>query len=152
VKVAPAELARIHEWSVARFGDGDKAPTAEPPFSFTYGGKPSAGFLEACKTERQTRRIDAARTERVATCTDPATGLVVTCRSVEYADFPTVEWTLTFKNTGTADTPIIADIQAIDTTFTRPAEGEFLLRSNKGDYCAVDSYEPWSEPLGPNAN
>ena len=151
VKVTPAELARAQGWSLARFGDGEKAPTAEPPFSFAYSGKPSAEFLKACKTERQTRKLDAARTEHITTYTDSATGLVATCRAVEYADFPTVEWTVTFKNAGEKDTPILADIQAIDATFTRPAEGEFLLRSNKGDYCAVDSYEPWAEPLGPNA-
>jgi len=62
-----------------------------------------------------------------------------------------VEWTLYFKNNGTADTSILANIKALDASFTRPAEGEFLLHGNKGDFCTVDSYEPWAEPLPPNA-
>ena len=51
--------------------------------------------------------------------TDPDTGLQVRWEGVEYPQFKTVEWTLYFKNTGRPDTPILADIQALDTHFQR---------------------------------
>ena len=35
--------------------------------------------------------------------------------AVAYQDFPTVEWTVYFRNTGTVDTPLLTDIQAINT-------------------------------------
>jgi hypothetical protein len=41
-----------------------------------------------------------------------------------------VEWTLYFKNTGTGDTPILADILALDARFHRPGRGEFVLQGH----------------------
>ena len=51
------------------------------------------------------QQFDAHRTERTSAWTDPGTGLEVRCVAVEYNDFPTVEWVVHFKNTGTNDTP-----------------------------------------------
>ena len=70
---------------------------------------------------------------------------------VEYHDFPTIEWTVYFKNTGTGDTPIIEGVQAIDTVFGGAAAGEFLLRYHTGDLCTADSFEPHVLPLPPGA-
>jgi alpha-galactosidase len=38
----------------------------------------------------------------------------VKSEAVEYKDFPTVEWTLNFKNTGTQNTPILSEIHSVD--------------------------------------
>jgi len=148
---ASAEIARAHDWAMARFGDGRKAPSADPPFSFTYGGKPSSEFLKTWKVERKSRKLDGARRERTVTYTDPATGLAVTCRAVEYSDFPTVEWTLLLKNTGKTNTPIISDIRPLDVSFVRETNAEFQLHYHTADNCAQDSYAPHVEPVGPNA-
>ena len=69
----------------------DDSLKAEPPFSFSYGGKPSGELLKTWPVERAERRLDDTRTERIVTWTDPATGLQVRCLAVEYSDFPTVE-------------------------------------------------------------
>jgi len=135
----------------ARFKAGRESKDAEPFFSFTYGGKPSAELLKSWKLERATRRLDDKRTEHTLTYADPKTGLAVRCVGVEYSDFPSVEWTLHFKNAGAADTPIIADIQAIDAGFVRSGDGEFTLHYIKGDTCSADSFQPLVEPLGPKA-
>jgi alpha-galactosidase len=55
--------------------------------------------------------LDAQRQECTVICTDPATGLEVRCVAITYRDFPTVEWTVYFKNTGSTDTPILWDIR-----------------------------------------
>jgi alpha-galactosidase len=133
--------------------------TLEPPFSFTYGGKPSAELLKAWNLKRETRKLDDARTEITLTWTDAATGLQVRCVAIEYADFPTVEWTLHFKNTGAAagpqgrpaDTPILEGIQSLDTRLERNAEGEFVLHHFTGTPCTQADYEPFVSPLGPKA-
>ena len=65
------------------------------------------------------RKLDEHRTERTSVWTDPATGLQVRCVGIEYDDFPTVEWTVHFKNTGANDTPILSDIQAVDLALAR---------------------------------
>jgi alpha-galactosidase len=151
VKSTSAEIARAHDWAMARFGDGQKAPSAGPPFSFTYGDRPSSEFLNTWKVERKSRKLDKAKIERVVTYTDPATGLVVTCRAIEYDDFPTIEWTLFFKNTGKAGTPVISDVRPLDVSFVRKTNAEFQLHYHTADNCTQDSYAPHVEAMGPDA-
>jgi len=127
----------------------DRSYTADPPFSFQYGGKRSSEFLKDWKCEREARKLDDKRIEHVIRYTDPQTGLVVRQVAVVYHDFPTVEWTLYFKNTGTTDTPILESIQALDTQFRRGPVGEFVLHHLRGDSNTPDSYEPLATTLGP---
>ncbi len=132
--------------------EGERIPySTEPPFSFSYGGKPSAELLPAWKVERSSSKLDATRTERTAVWSDPQTGLQVRCVAIEYADFPTVEWALYFKNTGTSDAPILSDIQAVDLNLTRGGSGEFVLNHAAGDSCTPESYAPLRTPLPPKA-
>ena len=98
-------------------GGAINSDPAEPFFSFIYEGKPSSELLKTWKMERGSKKLDANRIERTLKWTDPGTGLVVSCVGVEYTDFPTVEWTLYFKNNGTKDTPILENIQAFDQRF-----------------------------------
>ena len=125
--------------------------STEPAFSFRSAGQASAGFLGQWKVRRSTRSLDAQRTERTLVWSDPATGLQVRCVAVEYADYPTVEWTLYFKNTGTNDTPILSEIQALDLSLRRPAEGEYVLHHHTADNCTADSYEPRALTLAPGS-
>lgn len=150
-KPTALEIARAQNWATARFGDGRKAPSADPPFSFTYDGKPSSDFLKAWKTKPESRQLDGARKERTVTYTDSAAGLLVTCRAVEYGDFPTVEWTLFLKNTGKTNTPIISDVRTLDVSFVRKADSEFQLHYHSADNCTADSYAPHGEEMGPGA-
>jgi len=132
---------------------GQEAPavSTDLPFSFNYDGQSSAALLKQWKRERQVKELDAQRTERTVTWTDPKTQLVLRWAAIEYRDFPTVEWTLSFKNGGATDTRIVADIQALDTRFERKkdevyarfaAPGEFVLNHHVGSPCAPNDYEP----------
>ena len=125
---------------------------ATPFFSFVYGGQPSAQFLADWKLERSTRELDAHRTQHTLTYTDPKTGLVVRCVGVAWKDYPTVEWTLHLKNEGPADTPLIESLQALDATFQRGPDGEFVLHHHVGDRYSMDSFAPLQTPLGPNTS
>jgi len=122
------------------------------PFSFIYDGKPSAELLGTWRAECDRRRLDDARSQVTLKYTDPKTGLEVRCVAVQYLDFPTVEWTVYFANTGSKDMPILADIHALDATFQRypfphPPMGEFTLHHHRGDFCKPNSYEPLTEVL-----
>jgi alpha-galactosidase len=125
--------------------------TAEAPFSFVYGGKRSAEFLKSWDLKRSSRRLDAQRVEHTLVYRDPATGLELRCVAVEYQDFPTVEWTLYFKNTGSSDTPILENIQALDTRFEHNGDGEFTLHHNKGTPVSPNDYQPYETPLAKNS-
>jgi alpha-galactosidase len=126
----------------------------DPVFSFTYGGKPSAELLAAWERKRASRRLDAQRTEHTLTYTDRQTGLVVRCVGIEYGDFPTVEWTVYFKNTSDKDSPILADIQSLDFRLERAADArepemEFRLHHHVGSPCTANDYQPLETVLTP---
>ena len=126
--------------------------TLDLPFSFRYGGEPSGNLLKTWKLTRGERALDANRTEYTVSYRDPETGLVVRCVAIAYHDFPTVEWTLYFRNDGPNDSPILEQIQALDTRFERNAEGEFLLHHSKGSPASATDYEPFETPLAPQAD
>ncbi len=156
------------DWADARaeLADGQVIPLADLPmvggpavsdaskafFSFTYGGRSSSELLPNWQLERASRQLDEHRIERTLIYTDPQTGLQIRCVGIEYTDFPTIEWTLYFKNTGATDTPILEDIQALDTDFARGHYGEFLLHHAVGSICAVNDYEPLTTSLTPAAD
>jgi len=132
---------------------GEMGPRAisilEPPFSFVYGGKPSSDLLKAWRVSRDTQRLDAQRVQHTLLYTDSATGLQVRWALVIYDDFPTVEWTLYFRNTGSADTPILEEIQALDVRIDRAGDPEFLLHHNVGSPANGNDYGPLETTLGP---
>ncbi|MBI5091432.1 MAG: alpha-galactosidase [Candidatus Hydrogenedentes bacterium] len=135
-------------------GSDAAAITTEPPFSFTYGGKPFAEILKdeaSWKVVRGTSAPDGPRSRHEVTYHHAATGLEVRCVAVEYLDFPTVEWTLYFKNTGTADTPIIEQINALDIRTHCGAKGGFVLRHHTGSPYSATDYQPFETPLGPKS-
>ncbi|MEI2724450.1 MAG: alpha-galactosidase [Verrucomicrobiota bacterium] len=132
-------------------GQAMPATSTDLPFSFSYGGQLSAALLPQWELNRRAQKLDDQRTKRTMTWADPKTKLVLRWEAIEYHDFPTVEWTLYFKNNGAMDTPIIADLQALDTRFERKqdevyarfaAPGEFVLNHNVGSPCAANDYQP----------
>jgi len=125
----------------------DPAGRGGPPLSFSYGGGPSSELLAAWDRKDVREKIDDARTRHTITWTDNRTGLAVRCVAVEYHDFPTVEWTIHFRNAGKKDTPILADIQALDTSLSRGPTGEFLLHHHVGSIATMDDYRPLRTPL-----
>lgn len=120
------------------------------PFSFTYDGKPSSELLKTWKLDRQTEKLDDARVQHTLTFIEPTTSLTLRCVVIEYLDFPTVEWTLYFKNTGSADTPIIENIQSLDVHFERADGGEFLLHHAIGSPANGQDYGPLETRLEQN--
>ena len=147
-QATPGEMQARDQWVAARFGGG----SAALPISFSLGGAPSTTFLKTWKLERAERKLDGNRTEITLTCTDPASGLSVRCVAVQYRDFPAIEWTPYFKNSGSNATPIIADIRALDTTFERTAPGEFVLDHSVGSNDSPGSYEPRTVSFGRKMN
>ena len=154
VKPIVDEMTASKKWIMANFG----TEVSVLPFSFQYGRQSSADLLKIWKTERISEELDESRTQHTLTYTDSKTGLEVRCVAVEYKDFvchegfPTVEWTVYFKNTGSADTPIIEDIKALDIYLERSSTGEFLLHHHVGSPTSPQDYRPLETVLGPNTS
>ena len=149
VSPSPIEMAEARQWAAAKFANVGKTEGAKTFFSFSYDGKPSAGFLATWDLKRAVRPLDAQRTEHNLKYFDPKTGLLIRCVGVENHDFPTVEWTLYFKHPSGKGTPILSDIQALDAIFAPKNSGDVLLHHFKGDSCTRDSFEPLRTMLAP---
>ena len=110
------------------------------PFSFTYDGQPSARWLAEWPRQAESKKLDDARTQHTLRWTDPKTGLEVRCVAVDYADSPAVEWTVWFKNTGTADTPILENILALDMANGVAQEAQPRLFYSRGTEARIDDF------------
>src|ERR1035441_6137291 len=99
----PEEMRQKDQWTKAHL----LGAQAKMPFSFVYGDQPSEKLLADWPSKHKSKKLDAARREHSLTWTDPKTALQVRCVAVEYSDFPAVEWTVYFKNTGHQNTPIL---------------------------------------------
>lgn len=123
---------------------------AKAPFSFRYAGQDSRDFL--AQWERTAASKDFG-TYRFCTAhwTDPVTKLRVTAEAKVYAAYPGVDWVLYFENGGTADTPLIEDIQALDLTMhTGTAALPTEFGHNRGDVFSEASFENATATLEPN--
>ena len=143
--IAPTaeEMTLAKEWTQTHLGPETKAL----PFSFIYNGTPQD--IKTWKMERTSKKPDEFRTQTTITYTDPKTALEVRCVVVEYNDFPTVEWTVYFKNTGTSDTPFLDNIRALDIGLKRylDPKGQFLLHHHRGSPANRSDYMPLETPL-----
>lgn len=144
-----SEMAEAQRWA-ARFDGLADPKTADPAFSFLYGGKPSAELLKTWTFQRTSQKLDAHRTEHTLTYEDPKSKLLVRWVAVVYNDFPVVEWTTYLKNNGTENTPLIENLQGLDASFPAHDSGGYVLRGNKGDHNVADSYAPYEVTLWPN--
>jgi len=136
--VAPEEMQKMRSWLAEHFAD-----KAQPPFSLLVDSKPwaSAGVTTL-------KPLPGHRREREILFRDPLTGLQVRWETMEYEDCPTVEWTLYLRNIGSNDTPIISDIEALNTGFQFPAGGDVTLHHWAGSQATADDYRPFETRLG----
>ncbi len=142
---SPAVSPTAAELSVSTSFAAGALGAADPkglPFSFVYGGRPSSELLAGWQRKETSQTLDPSRTQRILTFTDPQTGLEVRCETVLYADFPTVEWTLYFRNPGKDQTPILENVQALDIVWQRTGQAEFLLHHAAGSQANRSDYGP----------
>ena len=85
---------------------------------------------------RRTETLDADCTRTTTTWTDSRTGLQVEWQVTRFADFPAVDWVLWLSNTGSADTPLIENLKALDLSLLDPlpAGRRFVLHRTNGGW------------------
>src|SRR5437016_5464546 len=131
ITVSPDEMAQKNQWVQQNLLTASNLP----PFSFIYHGVPSSTLLPSWVRVAQDTILDTNRIQHVLTWTNAGINVQVKCIAVEYNDYPAVEWTVYLNNFGTINTPLIQNIQGLDTSFSRVAsDPEFVLNGNKGDF------------------
>ena len=122
----------------------------QPPVSFIYAGRRSAEFLGGWERRDAAEETAAGSIERVA-YQDPDTGLEVRIEARRFRDFPAVDWVVEFENHGSADTPVIEDIQPLDFSFPMPQKERLRLHHAKGSSCRMDDFLPLTTELPPGS-
>jgi len=150
--VCATRASRDEMDSVGAWTRANLAPETIPPVSFNYAGRSSADFIKTWKSQTSPPQTADGRTERAITWTDPQGGLVLRCTVVEYTDFPTIEWTIHFRNAGSTDTAIVENVRAMDVWFDRGDAGEFVLHHFRGSSAGRGDYEPLLSTLSPGTN
>lgn len=147
-----AEMAEAKAWAAARFAKPNPAECAAAlPFSFVYDQRKSSEILGAWNVTRATTTSAGGANESTIAFADPATGLQVRCVASQFPGNPVAEWVVYFKNTGTADTPILSDIRALDCEWPLGRDKSAVVHYAKGSQCQLDDFSPLRASLGPNA-
>lgn len=136
VQVQPADATAATAW----FSETIEKEGAPGPVSFVYDGQPSTEVMKPWPVKRE-KVPDESGEKFTVLRTCPKTGLQVRIEGIVYKDFPVVEWVAYLKNTGTADTPMIEDIQALDSTLPAPS-GDPSVHYMKGATCSMEDYHP----------
>ncbi len=155
VRPQDAEMQAARRWVAGVFDGQANAKAghpASPPFSFVLDSRPSTKFLKTWRLQRAKRPLDAVRMEYTVTYTDPGNRLVLRCVAVHYTDYPAVEWTLHFTNTGKVDTPIIEDVSALDMCLECEADRKCQLDYADGSHELATDFRPRQAELTPGAD
>jgi alpha-galactosidase len=115
------------------------------PFSFIYGGKSSRDLLKTWpRTVTEPTSPAKGRKLTRITWKDPQTGLEVLCELTEFSDSPAAEWVVRLTNNGSAVSPVIEKLLALDmvTSATAPS-----LTYSNGSTASANDYLPNEKSL-----
>jgi len=119
------------------------------PFSFRYGGSSGVALLKDWPMAQRSSET-SSRVICDVSWTDPKSGLKVSATVTAFKRYPAVDWVVYFENTGSADTALIEDIQALD---VRLRTGYFRepvrLHQLAGDVCGEGSFLPFETVVEP---
>lgn len=147
----PREAEAVEQWWTKAFASAAPGGAAQAPVSFRYGEGNSEALLPNWSAIWGPE-CRGASTRHLSLCLrDPATGLECRLEITRFDDFPAVEWVAHFVNTGPADTPILADIQALDGLFAPGKDKGCRVHHAKGSECRFDDFAPLETWLGPCA-
>lgn len=143
------EMRLLADWVGSQL-EGTGPATKPGFFSFVYGGRKAEELVSSWRVERVARKGADNRVEHTITWSDVTTGLVVRCEATRFADFPAVEWTLWFKNTGKTDTPVLENVLPLDASLALTRDKPARVHYANGSRCRLDDFAPHVTSLGPN--
>lgn len=124
-------------------------PDKAPVFAFRYGGRDVAELLPGWTKTVAGLPAAAGGAARRTLWRDPATGLECRLEMREFTAFAAVEWVLSLKNTGSADSPLIEDLQPLVMQWHTASDS--TLRRSLGSPCTIADFSLRSDALEPGA-
>ena len=118
---------------------------AQAPFSFRSDGKSSSELLPTWQVTRDRHAEPDGITVHRTTYKDPKTQLECVMELREYPDFPAARWVIRFRNAGSSNTPILEDIQALDSSWATGAQPSLFY--SKGSEGQADDFQTISSAI-----
>ena len=119
---------------------------SQPPFYFKYDGRESPEFIASWqKTESPVTPSEAGETHHY-TYTDPVTKLRIAADVRTFNDFDAIEWILHITNGGTADSPILEDIQHMQWSIACDSTNA-VLHCAGGSCQSLPDFMPLDNPM-----
>ena len=143
---------RLQDGTTLRLQDlplGQQSNANPYAISFRLDGQPSAALLP--KWSRQVSEQAPGTSPREVSYTDPASGLQVRVEVKSFRDFPAVEWVAHIKNAAPTNSPLIEQIQALDSALPLLTSGSATLHWAKGAVASFDDFAPQETLLKPGA-
>jgi hypothetical protein len=106
------------------------------PFPFVYDGQPSCELLPRWEKTPSTQSLPSDREHRVVTYRDRRTSLEITDETTVYKSLQAVDWVVRLRNAGSADTPIIEKLRALD-----PMSEQLQSAGNTGEHDDSQQHE-----------
>ncbi|MBI2424020.1 MAG: alpha-galactosidase [Candidatus Hydrogenedentes bacterium] len=135
-----SELTRVREWTAAHLAQG----AAAPPYAFQLDTASSNSFLPGwnhaplpAAPQGWTGHTSAA----------PSGGMQVTHEYLLHPNLPAVEWRLHFKNTGSADSGILTDVNAADFVIDQWPMADMTLHYADGSQATPTDFQPRDSAL-----
>ena len=122
---------------------------ANPPFSFNYGGQPSASFLPQWPAVRRKVSSSPGRYEESVMWRAPSGELEVQAAIVVYEHYGATEWTVSFANPSLDTSQRLSAVLAADTVINRAPTATYALHHFNGSSQKADDYAPQTSPLVP---
>ena len=145
------ELAFMQTWigSLTQSGKTANASRYSPmiPFSFVCGDRSSREWIRTDNAKTETGKWTNDVRVHTLRWKDDATALNCEMRLTEYRNFPAMTWTVYLKNEGTADTALIHDFKALDTTWKRKDDSPPILYRSYGSNERVDDFRVIREEM-----
>ncbi len=138
------------ESSVARPSNPKLGYFEQLPFSFVYGGRPSAELLPSWGRRENVGVTRDGRERRIIAFTDPVTKLEMRAEITRCKDFPAVDWVLRFTNKGQTDSPLLEQVLPLSLNVGVPG-GDVIFHHAYGSTARDTDYIPIDEPLVPGS-
>jgi hypothetical protein len=145
--VLQSELQTTRRWLAQALSPEAGLRPDHFPVSFRYGEREAASTLEGWTMRRESARPAEGVSVETILLADPQTALECRVEVRTYTEFPAVDWVAYFRNAGTADTPILADILPLDVLLPVEPSAPCRVHHARGGLTQLDDFEPLATPL-----
>ncbi len=141
------ERTEMQHWAETHLS----AAASSFPFSFSYDGRPFAELAPSWRVKESVTPLDSVRTEHTLVWTSPSQEVEIRCQSIQYSDYPVVEWLVLIKNNSEQDSGVFENIQGVDLLLPFDGNTAATLHHGRGSQAKSSDFADLREEIVPGA-